>query len=82
VWIGWKFEQRRRFLRKFAVARITAEELLEKIRAGTEVFLVDLRNKLAGEEEEIPGALRIPVEELQARHREIPRDREIILFCS
>ena len=81
VWIGWKFAQRRRFLRKLAVARITAEELRDRIRSGAAVLLVDLRHQRP-DADEVPGALRIPVEELDARHGEIPRDRDIILFCS
>jgi membrane protein DedA with SNARE-associated domain len=80
--IGWKFLQRQRFLRKFAVARISADELLGQVRGGAEVLLVDLRNRHAAERDTVPGALRIPAEELEARHSEIPRDREIVLFCS
>src|SRR5438270_885736 len=79
AWIGWKFVHRRRFLLKLAVARITADELLIKVRSGAEVALVDLRNKRAAALDEIPDALRIPAEELGARHSEIPRDRDIIL---
>jgi hypothetical protein len=30
----------------------------------------------------LPGALRIAFEELEDRHGEIPRDRDIVLFCS
>lgn len=82
AWIGWKFFQRKRFLRKLAVARITAEELLDKMRAGADILLVDLRNRRAAERDKVPGALSIPAEELEARHSEIPRDREIVLFCS
>lgn len=82
AWIGWKFLQRRLFLRRLAVARMTAEELRDKLRAGIEVLLVDLRHGPASSEDEIPGALRIAAEDLDARHHEIPRDRDIILFCS
>lgn len=82
AWIGWKFLQRRLFLRRLAVARLTAEELRDKLRAGRQVLLVDLRHGPASSEDEIPGALRIVVEDLEARHHEIPRDRDIILFCS
>ncbi len=81
-WIGWKFVQRRRFLRQLEVARITPGELQERLVAGEELFIVDLRSGLAGESTLIPGAVRISPEELSARGQEIPRDREIILFCS
>jgi rhodanese-related sulfurtransferase len=30
----------------------------------------------------IPGALRISPEELEQRHHDIPRDRDVILFCA
>ena len=82
IWVGWKFEQRHRFLRRLRVARITPVELQERLSAGEELFIVDLRSGYAGEPALIPGAVRISLEELAARGQEIPRDREIILFCS
>lgn len=82
AWIGWKYDQRRRFLRKLAVARITALELRQKLEAGEEIVVVDVRSALESAGDSVPGALRIPLEELEERHRDIPRDRDIILFCS
>ena len=81
-WIAWKFIQRRRFLRKLSVARITPEELRDMLGDGEEVTIVDLRNRIDPNDSSIPGALRIPVEDLANRHREIPRDRDIVLVCS
>ncbi|MDQ6707967.1 MAG: VTT domain-containing protein [Acidobacteriota bacterium] len=82
VWIAWKYSQRRRFIRKLAIARITPQELKNKLDAGEDVMIVDLRSALAGEDDSIPGALRISSEELTGRHQEIPRDRDIVLYCS
>jgi len=82
AWIGWKFFQRRRFLRKLAVARITPEELKAKLEAGEEIVVVDVRSALESDVDSVPGALRIPLEDLETRHDDIPRDRDIILFCS
>jgi membrane protein DedA with SNARE-associated domain len=82
LWIGWKFIQRRRFLRQLDVARIMPEELRDRLNAGEELFIVDLRSGLAEDAILIPGAARISPDELTARGREIPRDRDIILFCS
>ena len=81
-WVGWKFFERRRFLRKLAVARIAPEELRRMLEAGEEVVVVDVRSGLETEVDAVPGALRIPLEELETRHGDIPRDRDIILFCS
>jgi membrane protein DedA with SNARE-associated domain len=84
AYILWKYIQRRRFLYRLRVARISPRELLEKLNAGEELMIVDLRQPLDIETVPyaIPGALRIAMEELEKRHQEIPRDRDIVLYCS
>jgi membrane protein DedA with SNARE-associated domain len=82
AWILWKLLQRERFLRTINVARISAEELCAMLSAGSDVTIVDVRSKLGRDVDSFPGALRIPAEELPTRHEEIPRDREIVLFCT
>jgi membrane protein DedA with SNARE-associated domain len=83
-YIGWKWLDRRRFLRKLDVARIAPEELRSRIEAGEEVVILDLRHPPDVEEQEatLPGAIRLPAQDLEARHKEIPRDREIVVYCS
>jgi len=81
AWIGRKLIQRRRFLKKLDAARITPEELRDRMNAGEDLFIVDLRSRLESPDL-IPGATRISPEDLTARGQEIPRDREIVLFCS
>jgi membrane protein DedA with SNARE-associated domain len=82
AWIGWKVLQRRRFVKSVNVERISAGELNEMLKAGADITVVDVRSSLVLEGAVIPGALRIPAEDLPQRHQEIPRDREIILFCT
>jgi len=82
LWIGRKFIQRRRFIRKLDVARITPEELRDRLNAGEALFIVDLRSRMSESPNLIPGATSISPEELADRSVEIPRDRDIILFCS
>ena len=82
AWITWKYVQRRRFVKSVNVARISAEELHAILSAGSDVTIVDVRSHIAGDQDLIPGALRIPTEDLPSRHEEIPRDREIVLFCT
>ena len=81
-WIGWKLIERRRFVKSVNIARISAQELHGMLRAGLNVAIVDVRSDIRRDENAIPGALQIPIEQLAARHVEIPRDREIILFCT
>ena len=44
-------------------------------------FLLDVREPVELAVESAPGALNIPLGELRARLDEIPRDREILVFC-
>ena len=84
AYIAWKYYQRRRFLRSLRIARITPEELKQLIDHGDGVFIVDLRHAIDHEAEPrtIPGALRLPAEEFEQRGDEIPKDRELVLFCT
>lgn len=82
LWIGWKLIQRRRFLRQLDIARITPEELQYRLNAGEDLFIVDLRSGPAESPALIPGAVRISPDDLTGRRREVPLDRDIILFCS
>ena len=84
AYVLWKFIQRRRFLRRLRIARITAKELMDKLTAGENISIVDLRQPMDIEAfpQIIPGALRIAMEEIEERHKEIPRDRDVVLYCS
>lgn len=44
-------------------------------------FLLDVRNPEELAVESIPGALHIKLPELRGRLRELPKDREILVFC-
>ena len=83
-YIVWKYVARQRFLRRIRIARITPEDLKTRLDGGEDVMVVDVRDRLDFETEPsiIPGALHLTVEELEARHHEIPRDREIVLYCT
>jgi hypothetical protein len=82
IWITWKYVQRQRFLKSPGVARITAEELRDRLHAGENVLVVDVRSIAKGDPDAIPGALIMSVEDLATRHSEIPRDRDLILVCN
>ncbi len=83
-YIGWKYLHRRRFLRELRVARITPEELKQKLDAGEDVVVVDLRHSYDFEAEPgtIPGAYRMEASELDEMSEQIPRDRDVVLYCT
>ncbi len=84
VYIAVKWIQRRRFLKTLRIARIGQDELKRDLDTGNPVLIVDLRTELdvAAAPFVIPGALRIAAEELERRHHDIPRDRDVIVYCS
>ena len=84
AYILWKYIQRRRFLHRLRIARISPKELMDKLTAGEQISIVDLRQPIDIEAfpRMLPGALRIAMEEIEDRHREIPRDRDVVLYCS
>lgn len=79
-----RYLRRRELLLQLRMARITPEELKQKLDAQEDIAIVDLRHPLdfLPEPYTIPGAIRLPVEELQSRHGEIPRDRDVVLYCT
>ncbi|MBY0401544.1 VTT domain-containing protein [Myxococcota bacterium] len=83
-WIAWKFFQRRRFLRLLHTARIDVGTLGEMLASETPPIVYDLRDRfsLASQGGRVPGARLMRIDELESRHAEIPRDREIVLYCA
>ena len=83
-YIGYKFLARKRFMRELRIARISVEELKGKLDSGEEVVIVDLRHSMdfEADPETIPGAFRMDAQELEEKNDRLPRDREIILYCT
>ena len=58
--------------------RVTLEEFT-RLRAAGQVFVLDVRYQI---DKKIKGARHISLEQLEARLAELPRDREIVTYCS
>lgn len=84
AFVGIKFYQRQKFLRELRMARFTVDELKRRLDAGEPLTVVDVRHKIDVEANPhlIPGAVHMPMEEIDQRHQEIPRDRDIVLYCA
>ncbi len=84
AYIYWRYRQRKAFVKELEGARITPEELKAKIERGEEPFIVDLRHPLdfLAYPFTIGHALRLAPAEIEQRHQEIPRDRDVILYCT
>ena len=83
IYIFRKYSLRRRFLRQLFVARITPEELKQKLDSGEDIMIIDVRHALDFEADPyiIPGTLRIAFEQLE-NYPEVPKDREVVVYCT
>ncbi|MBJ8340831.1 metalloregulator ArsR/SmtB family transcription factor [Antrihabitans sp. YC3-6] len=61
-------------------AHISRDELLSRIKAGT-VTILDVRPRTEYDAGHIPGALSIPLEELEDRLAELPAGNQIVAYC-
>lgn len=83
-YIALKYLRRRLFLRRLRIARISPHDLRRKLDAGEDVVIIDLRTELdvTANPYCIPGSRWIPAERLDERLQDVPRDRELVLYCS
>jgi membrane protein DedA with SNARE-associated domain len=82
AWILWKYLQRRRFFRTLETARISPQELRYRLESGEDLYIVDLRTRVDADSPSVPGAIRLSIEDLAIHSKQVPRDREIVLYCS
>jgi membrane protein DedA with SNARE-associated domain/rhodanese-related sulfurtransferase len=84
AYIAYKWWERRRFYRLLRMARIGVAELYALIQAGASPLIIDVRSSTARQLEPrwIPGALHVPLQDVAHHLKELPRDRDIILYCT
>jgi rhodanese-related sulfurtransferase len=63
-----------------ALEPVPSQELLRRVRSG-EVTVLDVRPAEEYRAGHLPGACSIPLSELKARLRELPKNREIVAYC-
>ncbi len=60
---------------------ISGDELLSRLNAGEPLVVVDVRPTEEYQSGHVAGAVSIPLEELERRLRELPREREVVAYC-
>jgi membrane protein DedA with SNARE-associated domain/rhodanese-related sulfurtransferase len=83
-YIAYKWWQRWRFYRVLNMARISVEELYRHMKSGSAPVVLDVRSATAQglKLRRIPGALHVPVAQMGEHLGKLPRDRDIVLYCS
>ena len=82
--IGVRYWRRRSALREGGMARISVDELHALMRDGREPLIIDVRSEASTgiDARRIPGAIAIPLKDIDTRARELQRDREVVLYCN
>src|SRR5438094_4001971 len=60
---------------------MSRDELLARLEAGEALVVVDVRPIEEYRAAHLPGAVSIPLDELEQRLRELPRERQIVAYC-
>ncbi len=60
--------------------RLAVDTLKEQLDAGAELLLIDVREDHEIASGSMPGAIHIPVGELEARMPDIPKDVRLVFF--
>jgi rhodanese-related sulfurtransferase len=64
--------------------RVTVDELKVRMDRGEQFAFLDTRHPTAwGEaDKKLPGAIRVPADEVEKHLSEIPKDRTVITYCT
>jgi adenylyltransferase/sulfurtransferase len=64
--------------------RITVQELKKRMDAGENFSVIDVRNPHAWAEAKtvIPGAIRVPIDELEKNLPRIPKNKPVVTYCT
>jgi rhodanese-related sulfurtransferase len=60
---------------------VNKEELWQRINRKDKLVVLDVRPREEYDAGHIPGAVSIPLEELHKRKKELPRSKEIVVYC-
>lgn len=84
LFVLYKWGQRRRFYRMLRMARISPQELRRLMDEGRDPVVLDVRTSAAllRDPSRIPGARSLELADIAEKLTGLPRDREIVLYCT
>ncbi len=84
AYIGYKAWERQRFYAQLRTARISVADLWRQMQAGESPLIIDVRTHTARQLEPrwIPTAIHAPPDDLAGRIGELPRERDIVVYCT
>lgn len=83
-YFAYKIITQQRFLRSLRMRRLTPEDVYERIQRKDDFHIIDLRHDydFKALPHLLPGAIRVSMESIDRHNSNIPKDSDIILYCS
>jgi len=83
LFVAFKVWQRQRLIREVRMARIGIDELTQLIDGGDAPAIIYVRDQPARlRDGSIPGALHLPPDAVDDVLPDLPRDRDVVVFCA
>jgi len=84
IYVAYRWWERHLFFKMLRMARISVDELYRLMTVGAAPVIVDVRTPAARslEPRQIPSALHVPLHAVNQHVKGLPRDRDIILYCT
>ncbi len=83
AYVGYRWLRRWQFLRRLRVARITVDELRQRIERGAPPAILDVRSAIARERQPgIPGALPLDSDAIEPAGLNLAPGQEIVVYCN
>jgi membrane protein DedA with SNARE-associated domain/rhodanese-related sulfurtransferase len=84
LYVAYRFLQRWLFLRSLRAARIGVHELYDMMTRGENPVVLDVRTRVHRklDARQIPGARAVDLDALETTLAEIPRDRDVVVYCA
>lgn len=82
--LGYRIFKQQKFLKEIRMARLEPSELKGMMDQGQQPYIVDLRHPLdyLPDPRVLPGAVRLTPDKLVEFSDGIPRDRDVVLYCT
>jgi membrane protein DedA with SNARE-associated domain/rhodanese-related sulfurtransferase len=83
AYVGYRWLRRVQFRRRLHIARVSVEDVRQRIEAGAAPVILDVRSAVArAREPGIDDAIAVDAGQLAATRLPFPPDREIVVYCS
>jgi membrane protein DedA with SNARE-associated domain len=84
LFVTYKWWERRRFIRRLRMARISVDELYELMEDGAAPVVLDVRSRGARslDPRRIPGARHVDLAEPERHLAGVPPEHEVVVYCT